>query len=441
MFCEGEVFINLISNKICYIEKNNNCIQMYSSYSNKTPSSAHNRSIHHSSSKTSLVKHQLSSIRKNKSPLSYSSKEPSQRRKQNNNKTSINSNLSEEQIEIKIPTPYPKAQFMTIDDPSLQSGEYTSILNEKYPPRQYLKHNSQSFNKVAKFHNKDIKITLLNPQLNFKDYNLKSITYKNEEIDEKNITNLSDALEIINRLKGKLIDYEVTNNANIEKANETIKQLQAQNDLYIKKLNEIYNNIDIIKEKYGIDVDFPNPEDPMNMLIKSFREKWLKKNFMNVFKYRVNRQIEIKNKYYNNFLERKKGILKLKALIGFEKLQNVIAFKKNLSRKRDIVTKRNILYDLKRNVILNQLKMKFGKVQKNLYQLLYIKELKLKAYKRKAYCSANRKALMNYFIKTSFKVMGILKFNAQMNKENNTKPTNKKSSEDTTACPSANLYF
>ena len=284
MFCEGEVFINFISNKICYIENNNNCIKMYSSYSNKTPSSAHNRSIHHSSSKTSLVKHQLSSIRKNKSPLSYSSKEPSQRRKQNNNKTSINSNLSEEQIEIKIPTPYPKAQFMTIDDPSLQSGEYTSILNEKYPPRQYLKHNSQSFNKVAKFHNKDIKITLLNPQLNFKDYNLKSITYKNEEIDEKNITNLSDALEIINRLKGKLIDYEVTNNANIEKANETIKQLQAQNDLYIKKLNEIYNNIDIIKEKYGIDVDFPNPEDPMNMLIKSFREKWLKKNFMNVFK-------------------------------------------------------------------------------------------------------------------------------------------------------------
>ena len=282
---------------------------------------------------------------------------------------------------------------------------------------------------------------MLNPQLNFKDYNLKSITYKNEEIDEKNITNLSDALEIINRLKGKLIDYEVTNNANIEKANETIKQLQAQNDLYIKKLNEIYNNIDIIKEKYGIDVDFPNPEDPMNMLIKSFREKWLKKNFMNVFKYRVNRQIEIKNKYYNNFLERKKGILKLKALIGFEKLQNVIAFKKNLSRKRDIVTKRNILYDLKRNVIFNQLKMKFGKVQKNLYQLLYIKELKLKAYKRKAYCSANRKALLNYFIKTSFKVMGILKFNAQMNKEKNTKPTNKKSSEDTTACPSANLYF
>ena len=64
-----------------------------------------------------------------------------------------------------------------------------------------------------------------------------------------------------------------------------------------------------------------------------------------------------------------------------------------------------------------------------------------KAYKRKAYCSANRKALLNYFIKTSFKVMGILKFNAQMNKEKNTKPKNKQSSEDTTACPSANLYF
>ena len=95
------MFINFISNKICYIENNNNCIKMYSSYSNKTPSSAHNRSIHHSSSKTSLVKHQLSSIRKNNPPLSYSSKEPSQRRKQNNNKTSINSNLSEEQIEIK----------------------------------------------------------------------------------------------------------------------------------------------------------------------------------------------------------------------------------------------------------------------------------------------------------------------------------------------------
>lgn len=415
--------------------------EMYSSYSHKTPSNAHNKqnSLHRSSSKTSLVKHPLSSIRKNKPLSSYSSKEPSHRRKQNNNKATLNSNLSEEQIEIKIPTPYPKAQFMTIDDPSLQSGEYTSILNEKYPPRQYLKHNSQSFNKIAKFQNKDIKMTLLNPQLNFKDYNLKSITYKNEVIDERNITNLSDALEIINRLKGKLIDYEVTNNANIEKANETIKQLQAQNELYIKKLSEIYNNIDIIKEKYGIDVDFPNPDDPMNMLVKSFREKWLKKNFLNFFKQRVTRQKEIKHKYYNNFLERKKGILKLKALIGFEKLQNVIVFKKNLTRKRDTLTKRKILYDLKTNVIFNKLQMKFREVQKNMYQLLYLKELKLKVYRRTAYCSSNRKALLNYFIKTSSKVLKILRLNAKVNRTKNTK-SDDKSLEDT-ACPSANIYF
>ena len=185
---------------------------MYSTYNSKIPNSNNNKKqLNKSSSRPNIVKYPLSSIRDR--PLSSSfSQRPVPKKKNCNSSIGSNRNLNEEQIEIKIPTPYPQAKFMTIDDPSLQSGEYTVILNEKYPPRKYLKHNAQSFNKTTKNIKSDIKFTFLNPKINFADYNLKSLTYKNEEIDETKITNLPDALEIIDRLKTKLINYELTNN-------------------------------------------------------------------------------------------------------------------------------------------------------------------------------------------------------------------------------------
>ena len=399
---------------------------MYSTYNSKIPNSNNNKKqLNKSSSRPNIVKYPLSSIRDR--PLSSSfSQRPIPKKKNCNSSIGSNRNLNEEQIEIKIPTPYPQAKFMTIDDPSLQSGEYTVILNEKYPPRKYLKHNAQSFNKTTKNIKSDLKFTFLNPKINFADYNLKSLTYKNEEIDETKITNLPDALEIIDRLKTKLINYELTNNSNIEKANELINKLKEQNEFYVKKLNEIYNNMDIIEKEYGIDINHPNPNDPMNILVKNFRERWLKRNFMNLFKSRIYRQQNIRYLYYNNILVKHNNNLKLKSLIGFEKMQNICEFKKTLGKKREIYKKRQILYDLKQNVILTNLQRKFYDVQKNLYQLLYIKELKLAIYRKKGYSSSNKKALLHYYLKTTGKVIKILKVNAIHNTSNNIRTINKK---------------
>ena len=159
---------------------------------------------------------------------------------------STSSHFKEEPIEIKIPTPYPQAKYMTINSPSLQNSPYTSILNHKYPPRKYLNHNAISFNKTNRQKNQNIKFTLLNPQINFSDYNLKSVTYKNEEIDISKITSLTEAHEIINSLKAKLIEFQLANKSNISKSNDLVNKLKEQNEFLINQLNDVYLQLENI---------------------------------------------------------------------------------------------------------------------------------------------------------------------------------------------------
>ena len=313
-----------------------------------------------------------------------------------------------EEIDIKIPTPYPKTKYFTIDDPSLVNSNYTTILNEKYPPRKYLLHNQDSFNKINKDKITEIKFNFLNPKLNFSDYNLKELTFKGEEIDESKIKKLEDALEIISSLKAKLIEYELANNQNINKAKDIINNLEEQNTLYLNKINELYDEIERIEKKYGIDFEHPNPNDPLNILIKEFRNRWLKKTFMKNFKNRILRQKKIKKGYKN--LELKRNVLlKLKTFIAFEKLQNINAFKMAIINRRGIKLISNAIDTLRKNLVLNKLQKKFYYVQQNLYQLIYIKELKLKIYQKKRYKNNNKKALFFYYFKTVKKIMQILK--------------------------------
>ena len=323
----------------------------------------------------------------------------------------INNNFLDddiEEIDIKIPTPYPKTKYFTIDDPSLMNSEYTSILNEKYPPRKYLLHNQDSYNKINKDKIKEIKFTFLNPKLNFNDYNLKELTFKGEEIDEKNITNLKDALDIINILKAKLIEYELANNENINKAKDIINNLQEQNQLYLKKINDLYDEMEDIEKKFDINFEYPDSKDPINLLIKDFRRRWLKKNFINNFKARIKRQKFIKNGVKN--LQLKKNVLlKLKTFIAFEKFQNINSFKRALQNRRGIKLINNAIDSLRFNLVLNKLQKKFYIVQQNLFQLIYLNELKLKIYEKKRYRNNNKKALLFYYLKTIKKIMKILK--------------------------------
>ena len=323
----------------------------------------------------------------------------------------INNNLLDDEIEeidMKIPTPYPKTKYFTIDDPSLMNSEYTSILNEKYPPRKYLLHNQDSYNKINKDKIKEIKFTFLNPKLNFSDYNLKELTFKGEEIDEKNITNLKDALDIINILKAKLIEYELANNQNINKAKDIINNLKEQNQLYLKRINDLYDEMEDIEKKFDIDFEHPDPKDPINLLVKDFRGRWLKKNFINNFKLRIKRQKFINNGVKNLQLKHN-VLLKLKTFIAFEKIQNINAFKRALQNRRGIKLINNAIDSLRLNSVLNKLQKKFYIVQQNLFQLIYLKELKLQIYEKKRYRNNNKKALLFYYLKTLKKIMKILK--------------------------------
>jgi len=104
---------------------------------------------------------------------------------------------------------------MLIEDPSLSQSPYTQLLNKKYPPRKYLKHNLTSWLRFQSKHNNDFKeinVKLMNPKIDFKkDFNLKKLTYKNDDILEntsESITDIKKACELIEVLKSKLLEYE-----------------------------------------------------------------------------------------------------------------------------------------------------------------------------------------------------------------------------------------
>ena len=80
------------------------------------------------------IKKKINSKKKKNIPTSISFGKPSKPLP-----VSINSNIKEDKEQKKIPQPYPKAQYMLLDEPTLANSEYTSLLNEKYPPRKYIK--------------------------------------------------------------------------------------------------------------------------------------------------------------------------------------------------------------------------------------------------------------------------------------------------------------
>ena len=111
---------------------------------------------------------------------------------------------------------------MLIEDPNLLDSSYTKLLNKKYPQRKYLKHNLTSWLKCNGKHSKHLNIKFTNPKIDFKEIKLKKLSHKKEDIlnndISESITDIKKAIEIIENLKSKVLEYEITNNENIVKS-------------------------------------------------------------------------------------------------------------------------------------------------------------------------------------------------------------------------------
>ena len=148
---------------------------------------------------------------------------------------------------------------MIIEDQNLLNSQYTSILNEKYPPRKFLRHNLTSWNKCNKNKHKDINIKLMNPDQLFyknnkslhKNFELKKLNYSTE-LNEFTVNNLPEALSVIKDLKYQILEYEQTNNRNIETSLNMIDELREENEFYKKKLIENYENLNEYVVEYGM---------------------------------------------------------------------------------------------------------------------------------------------------------------------------------------------
>lgn len=322
---------------------------------------------------------------------------------------------------------------MLIDNKNHSESAYTKLLNKKYPQRKYLKHNlsswlrfqqknkenskekSKSNSKEKDFNAKTYnKHQYQNQKVDYSDLNLRKLTFNQEEILESenfDTTDLKKALELIESLKNKLMEYEIINNKNIEVSCDLVEKIKHENEFYKQKLLNVYEELNFYKEKYDDDILETNGlYDHRRYLVKSLRSKWLKFNFFFGLKNRIEKIKKIKKNYFE-FHQRKNYLLIFKGFLGLEKNRiNEIELKK-LKEKRDNRNKVLLFNLFKKNFDEKKRHEKFDEIKKSISIILSFKNLRYNLSLRKYYSELNEKALFKYYLKTSRKIFLALRQN------------------------------
>lgn len=304
---------------------------------------------------------------------------------------------------------------MLIDDKLLDT-QYTEYLNNLYPPRKYLKHNLTSSKRFNKFNSKNINIKFLNPKLN--SFGLEQIHNNLDELSLDYINSLPQALTIIQKLKTKIIEYDLANNQNIELAQEHIFKLEDENCFLKEQLKDCYTKLGKYSEKYGDEI----LNKYVYNIINKFKVKWSRIKLLKFFyfNYLVNKKHSyiikqmLFNKYYN---------LKLK---GFLSLQKNYLYYLNINKmnyKRELLIKFNLLNLFKINNNLNLKERSFFKYKKGLSKIFTFKKLSINCVKSKNNKINNKKSMFYYKQCLIKKAINSYKINLYTNIKYNLKPS------------------
>lgn len=306
-------------------------------------------------------------------------------RSKSNKKNEIN----EEEINIEIPKPYPHNTYLLIDDPKLIDSKYTNYLNNLYPPRKYVKSNLTSSNKINKYNNKKINIKFLNPKLN--SIGLEHIHNNLDELSLDYINSLPEALTIIQKLKIKIIEYESTNNKNIETAFIHLKDLENENEFLKCQLKEAYIKLGTYSDKYGDEI----LNNHVYEVINKFKEKWAKIKILKFLKYahRYNKFIENQLTIFDN---KKEFNLKFKGFLGLQKHLLNLIFIKKIERKKEIENKSILFKMIHLNKKLNLNHKNFQFIHKTISIMFILKRLKLDSIIKKS-DKNKRKISLNFY--------------------------------------------
>jgi hypothetical protein len=295
---------------------------------------------------------------------------------------------------------------MLIDDPNVTNSTYTKLLNDRYPSRKYLRHNLTSWLRCNK-KNDDILVKLLNPKFKLDDIKMKKLTHKSNELieAENDITSIEDAKNIIELLKLKLMEYEVTNNKNIETANEYINKLNEENEFLRKKLMEGYDKI-AIAEQYGDSV--ANEHD--YVLADLFRQRWLTYNGFQMLKYSMISRKLFRYRY-DDYKYKMNQILKLKAFLSLEKNRQVSKYSKRQDNLYRYNTFRKVFNSLRYNVYITKIFQRFKNIQRTVRTMVYFREMKYNSLYSRYYKEINKKALYKYYYSLTTKTFKGLRIN------------------------------
>ncbi len=304
---------------------------------------------------------------------------------------------------------------MLITDPTLLNSPYTTLLNEKCPQRKYIRHNLTSWLKCNKNKGRDISVKIMNPELKYKpeNLNLKKLSYNNEEVNEFEINRLEDALEVIRKLKLKVLEYEETNNENIESSLKIIDELKAENEFFKKKLLDNYEILDKYEEKYG---DAAVLGEYTNSILEKFEKKFAMKKIFSLLKNNLRNQKIFREKYIN-FKRNVDFVSKIKSFLSLQKNVMIEKFSHKLHMKRLYILYKNAFFSLKTNMHLKKLSNKYNQIKRTIRLIYYFKILRINIGNEKVNSIYSKKGLSFYFSRKKRNVFDILKYNVYFNKE------------------------
>lgn len=293
---------------------------------------------------------------------------------------------------------------MLIEDKRLLGSRYTDYLNEKYPPRKYVRHNLTSSNKMSKNSAKCINVKFMNPKLS--SITLDHIHSNLDELKLDYINSLPEALTIIQKLKIKIMEYDSCNNKNIETAISHISNIEGENEFLKSQLLDCYEKLSKYSDKYGDEI----LNNHVYNIIFEFKLKWAR---IKVFKF-ITETIRL-NWHYDYitscFTGKKAFRYKLKGFIGLQKAFVNATFRDQVFQKRSVTSVKEIFYTIKLNYILNKNVKKLNKIQKAIGLIFYFKKLRMNVYRSREFKLVKQKSENTYYSKAIKKSFASLKVN------------------------------
>ena len=211
----------------------------------------------------------------------------------------------------------------------------------------------------------------------------------------------------------QVLEYEETNNNNIESSMRMIDDLKTENEFFRKKLLDNYQLLEKYEDDYG---DAAILSDYTHGTLQKFLRKYSALKVFSVLKENV-RRIKIFKQKFGKFNENLSFVRKIKAFLSLQKNLMIEKYSHKLLIKKCFQTYKDAFNTLKQNLFFSKLSNRFFHIQRTIRLIYYFKTIRINLGRKKVNSIYHNKGWRYYYKRKTRTVFDVLKYNVYYNKE------------------------